>query len=128
MAACVRAPQPAEGVTYAHKIDKAEAAIDWSQPAAADRAPRARLRSLPRCDRRARGESDQAVARRAVPCAGAGRPGAVLAVAERHRGGLWRGRAAPVPSCSARAASACAVAEFLRGFALAAGQRFGESG
>jgi methionyl-tRNA formyltransferase len=27
-------PQPAEGVTYAHKIDKAEAAIDWVQPAA----------------------------------------------------------------------------------------------
>ncbi|HEX6361399.1 MAG TPA: methionyl-tRNA formyltransferase, partial [Albitalea sp.] len=30
-----RTPQPAEGVTYAHKIDKAEAAIDWRQPAAA---------------------------------------------------------------------------------------------
>ena len=28
-----RTPQPAEGVTYAHKIDKAEAAIDWAQPA-----------------------------------------------------------------------------------------------
>ncbi|HKX95277.1 MAG TPA: methionyl-tRNA formyltransferase [Methylibium sp.] len=28
-------PQPAEGVTYAHKIEKAEAAIDWAQPAAA---------------------------------------------------------------------------------------------
>jgi methionyl-tRNA formyltransferase len=27
-------PQPAEGVTYAHKIDKAEAAIDWQVPAA----------------------------------------------------------------------------------------------
>ncbi len=26
--------QPAEGVTYAHKISKAEARIDWSQPAA----------------------------------------------------------------------------------------------
>jgi methionyl-tRNA formyltransferase len=26
----VRTPQPAEGVTYAHKIDKAEAAIDWT--------------------------------------------------------------------------------------------------
>ena len=26
-------PQPNEGVTYAHKIDKAEAAIDWTQPA-----------------------------------------------------------------------------------------------
>ncbi|HCL87098.1 MAG TPA: methionyl-tRNA formyltransferase [Comamonadaceae bacterium] len=28
-------PQPGEGVTYAHKIEKAEAAIDWRQPAAA---------------------------------------------------------------------------------------------
>ena len=27
-------PQPAEGVTYAHKIEKAESAIDWSLPAA----------------------------------------------------------------------------------------------
>ncbi|WP_424928452.1 methionyl-tRNA formyltransferase [Amaricoccus tamworthensis] len=26
-------PQPAEGVTYAHKIDKAEARIDWTRPA-----------------------------------------------------------------------------------------------
>ena len=26
--------QPAEGVTYAHKIEKAEARVDWSQPAA----------------------------------------------------------------------------------------------
>lgn len=25
-----RQPQPAEGITYAHKIDKAEAALDWS--------------------------------------------------------------------------------------------------
>lgn len=28
-------PQPAEGATYARKIDKAEAKLDWSQPAAA---------------------------------------------------------------------------------------------
>ena len=28
-------PQPVEGVTYAHKIDKAEARLDWSQPALA---------------------------------------------------------------------------------------------
>jgi methionyl-tRNA formyltransferase len=27
-------PQPAEGVTYAHKIDKSEAAVDWADPAA----------------------------------------------------------------------------------------------
>jgi len=29
-----RTPQPAEGVTYAHKIEKAESLIDWAQPAA----------------------------------------------------------------------------------------------
>lgn len=32
--ALVRTPQPTEGVNYAHKIEKAEATIDWSQPAA----------------------------------------------------------------------------------------------
>ena len=26
--------QPAEGVTYAHKLDKAEARLDWNEPAA----------------------------------------------------------------------------------------------
>ena len=31
--ALVRTPQPAEGANYAHKIDKAEAALDWSRPA-----------------------------------------------------------------------------------------------
>ncbi|MBR6975671.1 MAG: methionyl-tRNA formyltransferase, partial [Ottowia sp.] len=30
-----RTPQPEEGVTYAHKIEKAEAVIDWQQDAAA---------------------------------------------------------------------------------------------
>ena len=30
----VATPQPADGVTYAHKILKAEAPLDWSQPAA----------------------------------------------------------------------------------------------
>jgi len=37
LAACgglTRTPQPADGVTYARKIEKAEAAIDWSEPAA----------------------------------------------------------------------------------------------
>ena len=36
LAACgdlVRTPQPSEGVTYAHKVDKAESPIDWALPA-----------------------------------------------------------------------------------------------
>ena len=31
--ALVRTPQPADGVTYAHKLAKSEAAIDWRRPA-----------------------------------------------------------------------------------------------
>ena len=31
----VAQPQPEAGVTYAHKLDKAEARLDWSQDAAA---------------------------------------------------------------------------------------------
>ncbi|MCY4755216.1 methionyl-tRNA formyltransferase [Pelomonas aquatica] len=37
MAACgglPQTPQPAEGVSYAHKIEKAESSIDWTRPAA----------------------------------------------------------------------------------------------
>jgi methionyl-tRNA formyltransferase len=37
LAACgglQRTPQPAEGLTYAHKIEKPEAQVDWAQPAA----------------------------------------------------------------------------------------------
>ena len=43
-----RTPQPVEGVNYAHKIEKAEALIDWSLDAATLAAPRARLQSLAR--------------------------------------------------------------------------------
>ena len=31
----VRTPQPTEGITYAHKVEKHEALIDWTQPAGA---------------------------------------------------------------------------------------------
>ena len=33
--ALAREPQPAQGVTYARKVEKAEAAVDWREPAAA---------------------------------------------------------------------------------------------
>ena len=39
------APQPEAGVTYAHKLDKPEARLDWTQPAASG-AQGARLRTL----------------------------------------------------------------------------------
>jgi len=69
-------PQPAEGVTYAHKIDKAEAPLDWRQPAAA---LARRVRAFDPFPGASFTLGEQAVkVWRATPCAGQGAPGEVL--------------------------------------------------
>jgi methionyl-tRNA formyltransferase len=50
-------PQPAAGVTYAHKIDKAEAPIDWQQPAAAIERRLRAFDPFPGCTARIAGET-----------------------------------------------------------------------
>jgi len=80
LAACggmPRTPQPAEGITYAHKIDKAEAAIDWTLPA--EQVER-RLRAFdpfPGATGLLDGETVKLW--RGTVRTGSGRPGAVLA-------------------------------------------------
>lgn len=72
-----RRPQPQEGVTYAHKIEKAEASIDWSQPAAViERRIRA-FDPFPGASFEAGGETVKLW--RAEVLAASGRPGEVLA-------------------------------------------------
>ncbi|QAZ39829.1 methionyl-tRNA formyltransferase [Methylibium sp. Pch-M] len=82
-AACgglVRLQQPAEGVTYAHKIDKAEAAIDWSRPAEEiERRVRA-FDPFPGASFQHAGEGVKLW--RAAVAAGQGAPGTVLTAAE----------------------------------------------
>lgn len=69
-------PQPDEGITYAAKIDKAEARIDWARPAReVDRQIRG-LSPFPGAWFDAGGERIKALRSRIVP--GEGRPGAVL--------------------------------------------------
>lgn len=71
-------PQPADGVTYASKIEKSEAAIDWQLAATAiERRIRA-LDPYPGAVTVLGGDTLKCW--RAEPCAGAGRPGEVLAV------------------------------------------------
>ena len=60
--------QPEAGVTYAHKLDKAEARLDWNQPAARAGAQGARLRAL------AGGRSDGRRRAPAHPRRGGARP------------------------------------------------------
>ncbi len=69
-------PQPADGVTWAAKIDKAEARIDWTRPAAAvDRLIRG-LSPVPGAWTTAAGERLRLLRSRVVP--GRGAPGEML--------------------------------------------------
>ena len=73
-----RTPQPVQGVSYAHKIDKAEAAIDWRQPAATIER---RLRAFDPFPGASAVLGDTTLkCWRARPVPGQGAPGAVLAV------------------------------------------------
>ena len=69
-------PQPAEGVTYAAKIDKAEARIAWDAPAEAVCRRIHALSPHPGAWTLAAGERLRIL--RARPCAGAGEPGRAL--------------------------------------------------
>lgn len=78
-------PQPAEGVCYAHKLDKAEAAIDWRWPA--ERIER-RVRAFdpfPGASFECQGETVKLWSARQVDAGGAP-PGTVLAA---HGDQLW---------------------------------------
>lgn len=78
--ALVATPQPAEGVTYAEKVDKAEAAIDWTQSAARiERRIRA-FDPFPGATAVLGGETVKVW--RAVATTGRGAPGQVLAADE----------------------------------------------
>lgn len=77
-----RTPQPAEGVTYAHKIEKHEAPLDWRQPAAQlERRVRA-FDPFPGASFQLDGDSMKVWRAAAVP--GQGAPGTVLR-ADRQR-------------------------------------------
>ncbi len=133
LAACgglTATPQPAEGITYAHKIDKHEAAIDWAQPAAVierrirafDPFPgasssldgevikiwRSELHSVDGSLDRRSGQILSVTDEGVVVACGAGPDGGALRLTELQRPG---GKRLP-------------VREFLRGHPLQAGQRF----
>jgi methionyl-tRNA formyltransferase len=72
-------PQPETGVTYAHKIAKSEAAIDWTQPAAVlERRVRA-FDPFPGASFSAGGEPVKLWRARVAPRTAAAAPGAVIA-------------------------------------------------
>jgi len=115
-------PQVLEGVTYAQKIGKAEAAIDWSQSAAElDRHIRA-FNPFPGAQAQFGGQTVKLW--RATPVEGSGEYGQILQV-DRNRVVVACGSGALVVSELQKAGGKrLAVREFLAGHPLKAGDRF----
>jgi methionyl-tRNA formyltransferase len=116
--------QPEEGVTYAHKIEKAEAAIDWSQPAEAIARRIRAFDPFPGATGVVTGEVIKLWAADALPAAGGGTAGLVEAVAPegllvRCGTGILR-----VTQLQRAGGKRLPVAEFLRGFELKPGMVF----
>jgi len=115
-------PQPAEGVTYAHKIEKVEAAIDWTRSASElDRHVRA-FNPFPGAQAQFAGQTVKLWAAR--PVAGDGEPGCVLAV-DRQAVVIACGEGAlAVNELQKAGGKRLPVQQFLAGHSLQPGDRF----
>jgi methionyl-tRNA formyltransferase len=119
-------PQPASGVTYAKKIDKAESVLDWSRPAVElARAVRA-FRPSPGATSALGGAPVKIWS--ASVTQGTGAPGEVIS-ADRSAIVVACGLAAlAVTELQRAGGKRISAADFLRGQPLAAGARFGQTG
>jgi methionyl-tRNA formyltransferase len=117
------APQPAEGVTYARKLDKSEVEIDWAVSAAEiERKVRA-LRPRPGAQTRLREIAVKLW--RARPVAGSGAPGAILVAGPGEIVVACGEGALAVSELQRAGGRRLAAAEFLRGVPLERGERLG---
>lgn len=130
LAACgglTATPQPAEGVTYAHKIEKHEAAIDWSQPAAViERRIRA-FDPFPGASTTLGGDVIKIWKSEIDSCSRSpdGRCGHISSVNDDGITVTCGDGALRLTELQRPGGKRLAVREFLRGYPLTAGQRFG---
>jgi methionyl-tRNA formyltransferase len=117
-------PQPAEGVTYAHKIEKAEAQIDWSLDAATIVRRVRAFDPFPGASSVLDGETIKFWAAEAEPGAPAEAPGTVLAVTPAGIAVAAKDSVLRVTELQRAGGKRLAVADFLRGFEVRPGQRF----
>lgn len=117
--------QPEAGVSYAHKIDKSEAAIAWTQAAAViERRIRA-FDPFPGASAQVRGETVKIWRARALPGRGSVEPGTVVAIDEHGIGvACGEGSRLEITELQRPGGKRLPFADFLRGFPLAPGDRF----
>jgi methionyl-tRNA formyltransferase len=118
-------PQPAEGVTYAHKIEKAEAAIDWQQPAEVIARRIRAFDPFPGASAQLAGETVKFWKARALAGRGNVAPGTIVSVDAAGIGVACgdQGRL-EITELQRAGGKRLAAADFLRGFPLQPGQRF----
>jgi methionyl-tRNA formyltransferase len=117
--------QPSEGVTYAHKVEKHEAPIDWAQPAEAIVRRIRAFDPFPGATGELRGEAVKLWAAHAEARQPAQPPGAVLAVDPAGISVAAMNSVVVLTELQRPGGKRLAVADFLRGFELQPGQRFG---
>jgi methionyl-tRNA formyltransferase len=122
--------QPAEGVTYAHKIEKHEALIDWNLSAAVIARRVRAFNPFPVACSPLDGEMVKVWAAHAddaqAPCGGDARPGGtVLSVSSAGIVVAAQNSTLVLTELQRAGGKRLAAADFLRGFALAPGMRLG---
>ena len=118
--------QPSAGVTYAHKIEKAEAVIDWSKTAAElDRHIRA-FNPFPGAQSQLGGQTVKLWQARPVP--GQGEPGQVLAIDRQQIVIACGAGALAVSELQKAGGKRLPVQQFLAGHTLSVGDRFTSPG
>ena len=116
--------QPAEGVTYAHKIEKHEAAIHWAADASS-RCRRVRaFNPFPGTTAVLNGETIKVWRATPGPSGGVAPAGTVLAVDAAGIAVAAEGSSVLLQELQRPGGKRLAVADFLRGFAAQAGMRF----
>ena len=117
-------PQPGDGVTYAAKIDKAEARIDWHADAAAlDRHVRA-FNPFPGAGARLHGTDLKLWRAEPLEPAGGGVPGTVLRIADGAIEVACGSGVLRVTELQRPGGKRLPATEFLKGFPIAQGDRF----
>ncbi|GAA4358987.1 methionyl-tRNA formyltransferase [Variovorax defluvii] len=118
-------PQPTEGATYAHKVEKAEARIDWSQASAAIVRRIRAFDPFPGAASTLNGETLKLWAARLQSGMPADPPGTVLAVSPSGVAVAAKDGVVMLTELQRSGGKRLPVADFLRGFDVKPGQVFG---
>jgi methionyl-tRNA formyltransferase len=118
----VAAPQAVDGVTYAAKVEKHEARIDWTRPAVEIERQARAFNPFPGATARVRGTELKVW--RAATADGNGEPGAVISIDARGIVVAAGSGALRLESLQRAGGKRLSASDLLRGFPLAVGERF----